>query len=117
MVRILPLSVPIGLLLSTGAVRMVPGVGGEAFFESWGWRIPFLLSVVLIAIGLYVRLSVLETPHFRRIREQKAVVKSPVWEVIKTQPRAILTSAFVRMAEQAPLYLFITFVLTYGTAG
>src|SRR6476661_5021979 len=56
------MGVPIGLLLSTAAVRIVSGVGGENFFESWGWRIPFLLSVVLIAIGLYVRLSVLETP-------------------------------------------------------
>src|SRR4051794_8823646 len=109
------LGVPIGLLLSTAAVRIVSGVGGEDFFESWGWRIPFLLSVVLIAIGLYVRLSVLETPHFARMREEKAVVKQPVWEVIKTQPRAIITAAFVRMAEQAPFYLFITFVLTYGT--
>jgi MFS family permease len=109
------LGVPIGLLLSTGAVRIVSGAGGEAFFESWGWRIPFLASVVLIAIGLYVRLSVLETPHFARAREQKAVVKQPVWEVIRTQPRAIITSAFVRMAEQAPFYLFITFVLSYGT--
>src|SRR3954452_6902426 len=111
------LGVPIGLLLSTGAVRIVSGIGGEDFFESWGWRIPFLLSVVLIAIGLYVRLSVLETPHFARMKEQKAVVKAPVWEVIRTQPRAILTSAFVRMAEQAPFYLFITFVLSYGTEG
>jgi MFS family permease len=111
------LGVPIGLLLSTGAVRIVSGAGGEDFFESWGWRIPFLASVVLIAIGLYVRLSVLETPHFARAREQKAVVKQPVWEVIRTQPRAIITSAFVRMAEQAPFYLFITFVLSYGTEG
>jgi MFS family permease len=109
------LGVPIGLLLSTAMVRLVSGVGGEAFFLSWGWRIPFLVSVVLIAIGLYVRLSVLETPHFARAREQNAVVKQPVWEVIKTQPRAIITSAFVRMAEQAPFYLFITFVLSYGT--
>jgi len=109
------LGVPIGLLLSTGAVKIVSAAGGSDFFDTWGWRIPFLLSVVLIAIGLYVRLSVLETPAFRRVREQKAVVKAPVWEVIKTQPRAIITSAFVRMAEQAPFYLFITFVLTYGT--
>src|SRR3954451_17997188 len=111
------LGVPIGLLLSTGAVKIVSAVGGSDFFETWGWRIPFLLSVVLIAVGLYVRLSVLETPAFRRVKEQKAVVKAPVWEVIRTQPRAVLTSAFVRMAEQAPFYLFITFVLTYGTEG
>jgi MFS family permease len=109
------LGVPIGLLLSTGAVKIVSAAGGSDFFVTWGWRIPFLLSVVLIAVGLYVRLSVLETPAFRRVKEQKAVVKAPVWEVIRTQPRAVLTSAFVRMAEQAPFYLFITFVLTYGT--
>jgi MFS family permease len=109
------LGVPIGLLLSTGAVKIVSAAGGNDFFLTWGWRIPFLLSVVLIAVGLYVRLSVLETPHVARVKQQNAVVKQPVWEVIRTQPLAIITSAFVRMAEQAPFYLFITFVLTYGT--
>jgi MFS family permease len=109
------LGVPIGLLLSTGVVKIVSAAGGEQFFLTWGWRIPFLLSVVLIGIGLYVRLSVLETPAFARAKQQKTVVKQPVWEVIRTQPLAIITSAFVRMAEQAPFYLFITFVLTYGT--
>jgi MFS family permease len=111
------LGVPIGLLLSTGVVKIVSAAGGEDFFLTWGWRIPFLLSVVLIGIGLYVRLSVLETPHFARVKQQNTVVKQPVWEVIRTQPLAIITSAFVRMAEQAPFYLFITFVLTYGTKG
>jgi MFS family permease len=111
------LGVPIGLLLSTGAVKIVSGAGGTDFFTTWGWRIPFLASVILIAIGLYVRLSVLETPHFRRVKQQNAVVKQPVWEVIRTQPRAIITSAFVRMAEQAPFYIFITFVLSYGVEG
>jgi MFS family permease len=57
----------------------------------------------------------METPHFAQVRQQNAVVKQPVLEVIRTQPRAIITSAFVRMAEQAPFYLFITFVLAYGT--
>ena len=111
------LGVPIGLLLSTGAIKIVSAAGGSDFFTTWGWRIPFLASVILIAIGLYVRLSVMETPHFARIKQQKAVHKAPVWEVIKTQPRAIITSAFVRMAEQAPFYIFITFVLSYGTKG
>jgi MFS family permease len=111
------LGVPIGLLLSTGAIKIVSSAGGSDFFTTWGWRIPFLASVILIAIGLYVRLSVMETPHFARIKQQKAVHKAPVWEVIKTQPRAIITSAFVRMAEQAPFYIFITFVLSYGTKG
>jgi MFS family permease len=109
------LGVPIGLLLSTLAVKLVTKATGAAAFDDWGWRIPFLISVVLVGIGFYVRLAVLETPAFARAREHKEVVKQPVLEVIKTQPRAIITSAFVRMAEQAPFYLFITFVLAYGT--
>src|SRR3954462_6233788 len=109
------LGVPIGLLLATAAVKIMNAWLGPDAFDAWGWRVPFLASVVLIAIGFYVRMKVLETPQFARVREQKAVVRAPVWEVIKTQPRAILCSALVRMAEQAPFYLFITFVLTYGT--
>jgi MFS family permease len=107
--------VPIGLLLSTLAVRLVSSATGADAFDQWGWRIPFLISVILVGIGFYVRLAVLETPAFARVRQERSVVKQPVLEVIRTQPRAILTSAFVRMAEQAPFYLFITFVLTYGT--
>jgi len=108
------LGVPIGLLLSTLAVRIVSGSTTAHQFETWGWRIPFLLSIVLVGIGFYVRLAVLETPQFARLRKEKAVVKQPVLEVFRTQPRAVFTSAFVRMAEQAPFYLFITFVLAYG---
>jgi len=109
------LGVPIGLLLSTLAVRITTGALGADKFDAWGWRIPFLLSVVLIGIGLYVRLAVLETPQFARLRREQTVVKQPVLEVFRTQPRAVFTSAFVRLAEQAPFYLFITFVLAYGT--
>ena len=109
------LGVPLGLLLSTGVVKLVQGNTSEDDFNSWGWRIPFLLSIVLVGIGLYVRLRVLESPAFAAVKQQQTVYKMPVWEVIKTQPMEILTSAFVRMSEQAPFYLFITFVLTYGT--
>ena len=109
------LGVPLGLLLSTGLVKLVQGNTSEEDFNSWGWRIPFLLSIVLVGIGLYVRLRVLESPAFAEVKKRETVHKMPVWEVIKTQPLEILTSAFVRMSEQAPFYLFITFVLTYGT--
>jgi MFS family permease len=108
------LGVPIGLLLSTLAVRVVSGNTSTHSFETWGWRIPFLISIVLVGIGFYVRLAILETPTFARMRREQTVVKAPVLEVLRTQPRAVLTSAFVRMAEQAPFYLFITFVLAYG---
>jgi MFS family permease len=109
------LGVPLGLLLSTGIVKLVQGNTSADDFDSWGWRIPFLLSIVLVGIGLYVRLRVLESPAFAEVKKQEVVYRQPVWEVIKTQPREVLTSAFVRMSEQAPFYLFITFVLTYGT--
>jgi MFS family permease len=109
------LGVPLGLLLSTGMVKLVEGNTSEEDFNSWGWRIPFLLSIVLVGIGLYVRLRVLESPAFAEVKKRETVHRMPVWDVIKTQPLEILTSAFVRLSEQAPFYLFITFVLTYGT--
>jgi MFS family permease len=108
------LGVPMGLILSTGAVKLTTRFTGD-HFDTWGWRIPFLLSIVLVGIGLYVRLRVLESPEFAAVRKEEKVVKQPLLEVVRTQPREILTSAFVRLSEQAPFYLFITFVLTYGT--
>jgi metabolite-proton symporter len=106
--------VPIGLLLATGAVSLFSGITGPAF-ESWGWRIPFLLSAVLIAVGLWVRLGVMESPLFAREREQKRVERTPVIEVIKRNPREIILSALLRMSEQMPFYIFTVFVLEYGT--
>src|SRR5439155_6832055 len=108
------MGVPLRLLLSTGMVKLMESVSGDGF-DTWGWRVPFLASIVLVGIGLYVRLRVLESPAFAEVKRQNAVVRMPVWEVIRTQPREILTSALVRMSEQAPFYLFVTFVLTYGT--
>ncbi|GII23945.1 MFS transporter [Planosporangium mesophilum] len=108
------LGVPLGLLLSTGMVRLFSNLSGDAF-ATWGWRIPFLFSVVLIGIGLYVRLRVLESPDFVEVKQQRAVVRQPVWAAFREHPREILSSAFVRLSEQAPFYLFITYVLTYGT--
>jgi metabolite-proton symporter len=108
------LGVPLGLLLSTAMVQIMSRATGPDF-ETWGWRVPFLVSVVLVAVGLYVRLRVLESPEFAAVKETGTVAKLPVLDAIRTQWRDILTSAFVRMAEQAPFYLFITFVLTYGT--
>lgn len=109
------LGVPLGLLLSTALVQVMSSTTGPDF-ETWGWRVPFLFSLVLVAVGLYVRLKVLESPEFAAVRETRTVAKLPVLEAFRTQWREILASAFVRLSEQAPFYLFITFVLTYGTA-
>ena len=108
------LGVPIGLLLSTVIFQAFSSLP-DATFLSWGWRIPFLLSVVMIGVGLFVRLRVQESPEFRVIKEAEQVVRLPVMDAFRRYPREIFASAFVRMSEQAPFYLFTTFVLTYGT--
>ncbi|WP_255950531.1 MFS transporter [Streptomyces odontomachi] len=108
------LGVPLGLLASTGMVNLMDSTAGDDF-DSWGWRVPFLASIVLVGIGLYVRLRVMESPVFDEVKRTRAVVRMPVLQVLREQPREVLTSAFVRLSEQAPFYLFITFVLTYGT--
>jgi metabolite-proton symporter len=105
--------VPIGLLLSTGAVSLTSHLTGDAF-ETWGWRIPFIASVLLIGLGLWIRLGVLESPMFAREVESKSVEKTPVVEVIKRNPKEILLSAMLRMSEQMPFYIFTVFVLEYG---
>lgn len=108
------LGVPLGLLLATAAVRITSGVTGAEGFVAYGWRIPFIASIVLIGVGLYVRLRVIESPEFEVVRETRKLVKNPLIEVIKRQPRQIVLSALVRASEQAPFYLFITFVITYA---
>ncbi len=104
---------PIGLVLSTIVVNIVQGATGASFF-TWGWRIPFFLSALLILVGLYIRLRILETPLFAMVKEQKQVVKTPIIEAFRHSTREILLSAGARFVEQAPFYLFTVFVITYG---
>ena len=106
--------VPAGLFLANLAVLAVSAVSGDQFL-TWGWRIPFLLSIVLIAVGLYIRLGILETPVFRRLSAERRIERAPVLEVVRRHPREIILTALCRMAEQAPFYLFTAFVFAYGT--
>jgi MFS family permease len=105
---------PAGLLLANIAVLVFSRISGDQFLV-WGWRIPFLLSLIMIAIGLYIRLGIMETPTFRRIVAENRVARVPVLEVIKQQPRSITLSALARMAEQAPAYIYLAFIFAYGT--
>lgn len=111
--------VPIGLVLSTGAVALFhfifPGeVVGSAFFVI-GWRIPFLLSALLIIIGLYIRLRILETPLFRQVLAEKREAKAPLVDAFRYHWKEIFLTAFVRFGEQGPFYVFTTFVIAYIT--
>jgi MFS family permease len=105
------MGVPLGLALGTAVVYFF---SGPEFLE-WGWRVPFLASIVLIGIGLWVRLSVLESPAFAQIKTSGKVAKLPLADTLRTQWRDVLKAMFVRTAEQAPFYIFTSFVLAYGT--
>ena len=108
------MGVPVGLFLSTVVFSITLALTGDNF-QSWGWRIPFLLSVVLIGVGLFVRLKIVETPAFSRVLESRQTARLPVVEVLKSNWREVILSALIRMAEQAPFYIFTSFVLAYGT--
>jgi MFS family permease len=107
------IGVPVGLVLGTGGMTLLSATMSEEAFDSWGWRIPFLASLILVAVGLVIRLRILETPMFAKVLEQGKTASAPVKDAIKHHWREILLSAGVRFAEQMPFYLFTTFVLTY----
>jgi MFS family permease len=106
--------VPAGLLLANLVVLGSSELSGPAF-NTWGWRIPFVLSIILVAIGLYIRLRILETPVFARLVQEKRIERMPMVEVFRRQPREIILSALARMGEQAPFYIFTAFIFAYGT--
>src|SRR5207245_8791766 len=103
-----------GLLASTAITTCTLTLAGTATFEAWAWRIPFLLSIILVGVGLYIRLGVMETPVFRSLVQEQRVEARPVTEVIRRNWREIILSALLRLPEQAPFYLFTTFVFTFG---
>ena len=105
---------PAGLLLANLAVLVFSAISGDQFLV-WGWRIPFLLSIVMVGVGLYIRLGILETPTFRRLVAEDRIERAPALEVLKRQPKQVILAALVRMAEQAPAYIYLAFVFAYGT--
>jgi len=105
--------VPCGLFLANLAILAFSSWTGDQFLI-WGWRIPFALSIILVGIGLWIRLGILETPVFQQLLNNKKIEKAPILEVIKKQPREIILSALLRMSEQAPFYIFTAFVFAYA---
>ena len=106
--------VPAGLFLANLAILVFSDLSGDQFL-TWGWRIPFLLSIVLVGVGLWVRLGILETPTFQKLVAERKIERAPIVEVIRRQPREIVLSALARMSEQAPFYIFTAFVFAYAT--
>jgi metabolite-proton symporter len=106
--------VPAGLLLAN-AVFNLSSLMSEESFLSWGWRIPFLLGIGLLAVGMFIRLQIFESPLFAKMREQKREAGIPIFEVLRKHPRNVLLAIGARMAENSSFYIFSVFVLKYGT--
>ena len=105
---------PCGLFLANCAVLFFSWYSGDQFLV-WGWRIPFFLSAVMVGVGLWIRLGILETPVFQKILDEERTERVPVLEVLKRQPKQIILTALLRLPEQAPGYIFGAFIFTYGT--
>jgi MFS family permease len=108
------LGVALGMLLANLAVLLSSRLSGDGFLE-WGWRIPFLLSIGLVGLGLYIRLGIQETPTFQALTAERTIASRPVPEVIRRHWREILLSALARTGQQASFYVFTAFVFSYGT--
>ncbi len=105
--------VPAGLFLANLAVLAFSAMSGDQF-AVWGWRVPFLLSIILVGIGLWIRLGILETPVFQKLLDENKVEQAPIIEVFRKQPREILLSALLRLSEQTPFYIFTAFIFAYA---
>jgi metabolite-proton symporter len=105
---------PVGLLLSTvvfGIVSKLP----EAALLAWGWRVAFLISIILVGVAVYVRLVVTEPPAFEAVKQARATAKVPVMEALREHPKSVLLVMGARIAENGAFYLYSVFVLTYAT--
>jgi MFS transporter, MHS family, shikimate and dehydroshikimate transport protein len=108
------IGVPAGLLLSTAVFAGFARLPEEQFL-SWGWRVPFLLSILLVGVGLIIRVRVLETPAFTRVKAARTEARRPIVEVLRTHPKEVLLAMGLRFAENGAFYIYTVFVLVYGT--
>ena len=123
------IGVPVAVLISNIIFLVIAATLGDGALVAWAWRIPFLLSVLLIGLGLYIQLKLEDTPAFRHLqeyreqhqseeerREAEEAAGSPVWEVLKTYPKEIALAAGAFIAINANFYILITYSLDYATA-
>ncbi|WP_309605100.1 MFS transporter [Phenylobacterium sp.] len=107
--------VPAGNLLAAGVLAIMSAIQSEHDFLAWGWRVPFLLSAVLIAIGYWVRSSLAESPVFAKAVAERGVERAPVLEAIRRRPGGIAIGAGLRVAENISFYLITTYAISYMT--
>ncbi len=108
------LGVPAGLLLSTAVFAQFARLPEDQFL-SWGWRVPFLLSLLLVGVGLIIRLQIQETPAFTRLKTTQTEARRPIIELLRSQRKEVLLAMGARLAENGAFYIYTVFVLVYGT--
>ncbi len=108
------IGVPAGLLLSTAVFAQFARLPEEQFL-SWGWRVPFLVSIVLVAVGLLIRVRIVESPAFARIKETRTEVQRPIMTVLREHRREVLLAMGARLAENGAFYVYTVFSLVYAT--
>jgi MHS family shikimate/dehydroshikimate transporter-like MFS transporter len=106
------MGVPAGLVLADGVFLLFERLPEEAFL-AWGWRVPFILSLLLVAVGLYVRLRVEESPVFREMEESHTESRTPILDVIRNHPKNVLLAMGARLGDNVLFYIFSVFVLAY----
>jgi metabolite-proton symporter len=107
------IGVPFGLVLATGMFYLVQRLPQDDF-ESWGWRIPFLASSLLVVLGLYIRLKIEDSPAFQAVKDNKQEEKFPAGAVLKRSPKALVLGILMCAAANIPFYMATVFALTYG---
>jgi len=108
------IGVPAGLVISTAVFAVFSRLPEEQFL-SWGWRVPFLLSALLVIVGLMIRVRILETPAFTKVKEASREAHQPIIEVLRTYPKQVLLAMGARFGENGAFYIYSVFVLTYAT--
>ena len=109
------MGVPMGLLLSTVVFDFFVASLPQEEFLTWGWRAPFLASIILVGVGLFVRLKIMETPAFRQVQESHTEARMPIVDVVRQHPKEVLLAMGMRIAENGIFYVITVFVLTYVT--
>lgn len=108
------MGVTIGMLMGTIALSIMTLLPHEAFM-TWGWRVPFLLSALLVIFGLWIRKGIEETPTFQKTQEKGDIPKLPIADTFKYHWREVLIATGAKVVETAPFYIFGTFIVSYGT--
>jgi metabolite-proton symporter len=105
--------VPIGLLLANGVLSLMGAITGDDAFLSWGWRVPFLLSGLLVLVGLWIRMSLEESPLFAEVAQRDVKVQAPIVQVLRRYPKQVLLALGARVGVDVVFYVYVLFITTY----